>query len=178
MESCNFSPTAKRVRDNDWNDRKYIRAGIIPYCVIGENIFFCFGVENGVGAIGDFGGHREKVDSDALDTAIREYQEESLNLFGELKRDRLQDCYILDGSDTVEILLPVTGSMYEYSTRFRNTIREDTSHEVQSIIWLSKSQLLTAIDSQHEAFDGTKIYHMYNRIRDTVHMNREFIQNM
>jgi hypothetical protein len=171
---ANFNPS-KRVKDIDWNDRKYIRAGIIPVIEHKGIKFFGFGVENGVAAIGDFGGHREKIDRDALDAAIREYREEALNVFGELTRDMLQDYFVLEGTDTVEILLPITGSLYYYTERFNKMVGDNTEHEVQSIIWLSRRQLLTAIDSQEAAFEGTKIYHMYNRIRDTIHLNRDVI---
>lgn len=165
----------KRVRDIDWSDRKFIRAGVIPF-VEGKGVrFFAFGVENGVAAIGDFGGHREQKDSDALDAAIREYKEEALNVFGEINRDMLQDCYAIEGTDTAEILLPVPGPFYQYTERFHQMVGSNTDHEVQTIIWLSRRQLLVAIDSQEAAYRGTKIYHMYSRIRDTIHMNREYI---
>lgn len=165
----------KRVRDVNWNDRRFIRAGIIPIIDKGGVRFFGFGVENGVAAIGDFGGHREKIDKDALDSAIREYSEEGLNVFGEFTRDMLQDCYVIEGIDTIEILVPVPGPLYQYSEIFRSMVGDNINHEVQDIIWLSRRQLLTAIDSQESAFNGVKIYHMYNRIRDTVHLNRDFI---
>ncbi len=165
----------KRVRDIDWKDPKYIRAGIIPVIDQGNVRFFGFGVENGVAAIGDFGGHKEKKDYDALDSAIREYQEEALNVFGQLNREMLQDCYVLDGIDTAEILLPVSGTLTKYNESFRELLGNNDQHEIQSIIWLSKSQLLTAIDSQEVSFDGVKIYHMYNRIVSTINLNRSYI---
>jgi hypothetical protein len=168
----------KRVRDINWHDRKFIRAGIIPIINQGGIRFFGFGVENGVAAIGDFGGHREKIDKDALDTAIREYSEEALNIFGEFTREMLQNCHVIEGIDTVEILVPITGSLYQYTEAFRSllvTLENNINHEVQDIVWLSRRQLLTAIDSQEISFDGVKIYHMYTRIRDTIHLNRDFL---
>lgn len=165
----------KRVRDVDWNDRRLVRAGIIPFVEQGGIRFYGFGVENGVAAIGDFGGHRERIDKDCLDAAIREYKEEGLNVFGELTRSMLQNYSVIEGTDTVEILLPVKGSMYSYSEKFRKMIGNNINHEVQDIIWLSRKQLLTAIDSQEVVFDGIKIYHMYTRIQNTVHLNRDLI---
>lgn len=167
--------TQKRVHDIDLKDKKYIRAGIIPFTIQGGVKFYAFGVEDGVAAIGDFGGHFNVGEADILDTAIREYQEEALNVFGELTRNMLYDCYVLDGTDTVEILVPVPGPLYEYTEKFRALIGDNTKHEVQSIIWLSRKQLLTAIDSPQVSFDGTKIFHMYNRIYNTIEANREFI---
>lgn len=165
----------KRVREVNWNDRKYIRAGIIPVTQQGGVKFFAFGVENGVAAIGDLGGHREKKDMDALDSAIREYQEEGLNVFGEINREMLQEFFVLEGVDTAEILLSVAPPLYQYTEKFHQLVGDNINHEVQSIIWLSRRQLLTAIDSQEASFEGTKIFHLYNRIRDVVHLNRDAI---
>lgn len=165
----------RKVSDIDWKNPKFIRAGIIPFVEENSVRFFAFSIGNIIADIGDFGGHKEKGDSDALDTAIREYREEALNIFGEITRDMLQDCYALEGSDTVEILLPVTGPFYKYTEKFHNLIGTNTDHEVQSIIWLSRRQLLTAIDSQYEQYMGTKIYHMYDKIQKVICLNREFI---
>lgn len=166
---------SKRVRDVNWHNSKFIRAGIIPIVKQGNTTFFGFGVENGIAAIGDFGGHKENTDCDALDAAIREYREESLNAFGEITRDLLQDCYVLEGLDTAEILFPVSGPLYQYTIKFHELVGNNEQHEVQNVIWLSRKQLLIAIDSQETEFLGTKIYHMYTRIRDVIHRNRDLI---
>jgi hypothetical protein len=165
----------RRVRDINWNDRKFIRAGVIPVTEQGGIKFFAFGVENGVAAIGDLGGHRENKDRDALDSAIREYQEEGLYVFGDITREMVQDCFVLEGTDTAEILFPVAPPLYQYTEKFRQLVGNNSDHEVQSIIWLSRNQLLLAIDSQEASFDGTKIFHLYSRIRDVVHLNRDAI---
>jgi len=165
----------KRVCDIDWKDKKYIRAGIIPVVIQGNVKFYGFGVENGVAAIGDFGGHCEESDRDALDAAIREYREEGLNIFGDITRDKIKYCNVLEGKDTVEILIKIEGPLYKYTERFKEMVKDNIEHEVQSVIWLSGKQLLNAIDSQEEAFNGVKIYHMYKRIRDAININRKYI---
>ena len=166
-----------RVRDINWFDKKYIRAGIIPICEQGGITFFAFGIDNVVAMIGDVGGgHFEpEKDKDALDAAIREYREEALDVFGIINRDMLQDCYVLDGIDTAEILFPVAGPIYQYTDRFHKMVGTHTDYEVQNIIWFSTKQLLIAIDSQESAFDGVKLYHMYNRIHNVLHRNRHIL---
>lgn len=174
--SSDIKRSLKRVRDTDWNNKKkYIRAGIIPFVQQGELRFFAFGIENGVAAIGDFGGHYEKYDRDLLDTSIREYNEESFKVFGELNREMLQDCFVLEGDDTLEILLPVRPPIYQYTQKFHELVGSNINNEVQSVVWLSRRQVLMAIDSQQLAHKEVKIYHMYSRIRDTLHKNRDLI---
>lgn len=171
----NIKTPIKRVRDINWSDRKYIRAGIIPIVIQGNIKFFGFGIENKVAAIGDFGGHKENIDNDVLDAALREYREEALNVFGDITRDMVQDFCVLEGIDTVEILVPVPGPIFRYTEIFRSMIGNYANHEVQNIIWLSKKQLLIAIDSQESAFNGIKMYHMYNKIWETIRLNRDII---
>lgn len=166
------------VKDINWNNNKYIRAGIIPIIIQGGIKFYGFGIEEKIASIGDFGGHRETKDKDALDTAIREYSEEALDVFGKLNREMLQELEVLDGVDTAEILLPLTGDMYQYTILFREILEKipnNNKHEVQNVIWLSREQLLKAIDCPHLAVDGIKLYHMYYRIRDTLILNKDLI---
>lgn len=165
----------QQVRDINWRNPKYIRAGFLPVTTINDVTFFAFGVENGVAALGDFGGHVERKDYDVLDSAIREYQEEALEVFGKLNRQMLQDCYVLDGIDTIEILLPVNQPLFYYSERFYHLIKDNNRHEVQSIVWLTRDQVLQAINEPERSYRGTKVFHMYNRIRDTLYINKHFL---
>lgn len=125
----------------NWNDNKYIRGGIIPYNIINNTCYYAFGIANIVGDLCDFGGHREITDNDLLDTIIREYQEECFNIFGELDRQMLLNLCVLETDETVEILLPVTGSLYEYTYKFRNIINNNEKLELQNIVWITYKQL-------------------------------------
>lgn len=164
-----------RVRDVDWDIslQRFIRAGIIPYFVKNNTIFFGFGLDAATAGIGDFGGHVEAKDTDVLDAAIREYQEESLSIFGDLNREILQDCFVLIGPETAEILLPVNKNAMEYCTKFRELIRDNPEHEVQEIIWLTKEQISKIIDNQNFEFAGTQPYSIYYRIADCISENMD-----
>jgi hypothetical protein len=165
----------KQTKEINLSDPKYKRAGIIPFCVQNNVIFFAFGVENGVAALADFGGHREKYDTDLLDTAIREYREESLNVFGIFTRDNLLSCFVLEGKDTLEFLVKVNPPIYYYTKTFQTMVGDNSEHEVQSIVWLSRRQLFNALDSQQNSYQGTKIFHMYDRIHDTLSSYRHLL---
>jgi hypothetical protein len=160
------------VRDVNWSDPRLIRAGIIPTTVQGGHTFYACSLDNCVGAIGDFGGHIEPCDTDALDAAIREYSEESLNAFGIFTREQLLDCTVLVGTDTAEILVPVPPPIYPYVHSFATLLNNNGAHEVLTVIWLTGAQLLTAIDGPELTVDGTKVYHMYRRLRAVLDINR------
>lgn len=159
----------------NWNDPKYIRAGIIPFTVCRNVTYYAFGLEPHIASLGDFGGHIEPSDSDGLDAALREYSEEALDVFGSINRNSVKDCHVLAGIDTAEILLPVTGRMYDYTYTFRKIIGNDRQHEVQDIIWLNKNQVLQAIDNPELQVERIKLFCMYQKIYDTLALNRSFI---
>jgi len=160
----------KRVNEINWNDDKYIRSGIIPYIDINNSRFYAFGIANIVGDLCDFGGHREIIDNDLLDTAIREYQEESLNIFGILNRKMLENFNVLEGKDTIEILLPVSGSLYYYSQKFQELINGNKDHELQNIVWLSYDQFNSGL----KLINGVNIIFMYEKIRDAFNISSNY----
>lgn len=168
-----------KVGDIDWksydNNKNIIRAGIIPVTEEKGIIFFAFGVDFNIASLGDFGGHKEIIDTDLLDTAIREYREESLNVFGTITRESLKNCLVMEGDETVEILYPVDPPFYSYTEKFNSMVLGQKHHEVQNVVWLSRRQLLNVIDSQHASFAGTKIYHMYDRIHNCLSKYRNIL---
>jgi len=162
----------RRVRDINWNDPKYRRVGMIPVIEQGKILFFGFCIEPLIGAISDLGGHRDAEDIDGLHTLIREYQEESFNIFGTLTKDMLQDCLVLENKRNLELLIPLKGPFYKYTERFHQLLGSNTEHEAQNIIWLSQQQLLNTIDTQEES------YSMYGKLYNILRINRHVIQSL
>src|SRR5579885_778662 len=59
------------------------RSGIIPYIVTKGNVYFAFGEHTETGDLTDFGGGvKMRSGEDALSGALREFQQESLGVFG------------------------------------------------------------------------------------------------
>ena len=56
--------------------KKTIRAGVIPYTLTNENLYFLFGVDEASNDFTDFGGG-VKTDEDCIEGAIREFKEET-----------------------------------------------------------------------------------------------------
>lgn len=165
------------VKELNLKDPKYVRAGIIPFIEINGTKFYAFGLEPHIAAIGDFGGHKEDIDNDLLDSAIREYSEEGLDIFGKLNREQLLECEVLDGTNTFEILVPISNdhSLYYYTKEFQKLVLGNYKHEVQNIIWLSSQQLLLAIDNPSFSIGSVKLFHMYEPIYNTLLLNKSMI---
>jgi hypothetical protein len=153
----------RRVIDTDWNNSNVVRAGIIPFIIKNGVKFYAFGIANEVGDLCDFGGHREDFDNDLLDTAIREYKEECFEIFGKIDRNSLSDCYVLEGQDTLEILLEVTGDLYEYTYKFREMIGNNEQLELQNIVWLTYNQII--LNTKY--VDNVDIIFMYDKIQSS-----------
>ena len=61
--------------------KKYVtRAGIIPYMMVGDQTYILLGVDKSNGQLADLGGTIEKGET-TLDAGIREYMEESRDVF-------------------------------------------------------------------------------------------------
>lgn len=165
----------EQVKNVDWKDKRYVRAGIIPFTVIGDFVFYAFGLDDSVTSISDLGGHIEKTDTDALDAAIREYDEECFSIFGKLNREMLSEFYTIKGKKTIEILLPVEPPLFKYTHYFRELLGDNPNHEVQQIIWISREQLLLALENQQLKINGTKIFHMNSVLLQTFIDNKDFL---
>lgn len=158
----------KRVRDIDWTDPRLIRSGIIPYTSIHNTILLGLPVETGIASLSDFGGHIEESDGDALNAALREYSEESYDVFGPLTRNSIADCYVLEGPTTNEILLPVPPLPLDYSQEFRRLASLDEKAEADDIAWLTLNQVQLLYTESTLAVNGIKLWLSYSPVTDTL----------
>lgn len=71
------------VRHINWSNFNIRRAGVIPYTVINGHIHICLGVDSKSNELTDFGGGIRDSDINPLYGAIREFREESNDVFGE-----------------------------------------------------------------------------------------------
>lgn len=145
------------ITDINLTDKNFIRSGIIPINNVNGTLFFAFGVDTSTGKLTDFGGHREYQDYDLLDTALREYREESYETFGLLDRETIKNLHIIIGYDTFDILLPINGDLDIYRETFSQRVLKDPEPEISNIVWLSRRQLLRLLESSPQVFYD-KIY--------------------
>lgn len=74
------------------------RAGIIPYLLVDEKMYFCFGVDYDSKEYTDFGGSVNNEDIDTIDTALRCFRNKTLAIFPINRMDlfRNDTLYIFD----------------------------------------------------------------------------------
>lgn len=129
------------------------RAGVIPFTIFEGDLWFVFGCDTRSGDICDFGGSSDmKYDKDLVDTAVREYLEESYNAGNiDLDRKSMDDCYaIIDnghGAMTMEIFCPIRGPLEDVFRNFHVSRQLDgPDREIEDIVLLSYDQVQKIIN--------------------------------
>lgn len=179
----NETITGSKVRDINWLTikTKHIRGGIIPYVIIDhgdiqkiKTRFYAFGTENGIGSLIDFGGGRDHDDRSIIDTALREYEEETYNAFGKLNYEKIEEGIVIENEDMIDILIEVdcdpNTSIKEFESQSINQ-----SQEIKSIIWVTRDQLITMMEKQHIVFAKTKTMLIYPQLYKQLKKNLKYI---
>lgn len=87
---------------------KQKRAGIIPYVIIENKIYFCFGIDAKSGEYTDYGGSALTSDGDITDTALRTLREKSFGIFRIYTRHLFRDdSFFVFDEDTLTILVNI-----------------------------------------------------------------------
>lgn len=97
------------------------RAGIVAYNITPDNkIEICMGVDSKTGDITDHGG-RVKYDEHPVDAAIREFHEETLDVFHPLDRndERIKNSFLLYSASTLIMFVKMDVNFHQKQTEFR-----------------------------------------------------------
>lgn len=158
------------VKNLDWT-KLGSRGGIIPFMQSSSG-HTVYGVSLGasIGSMNDLAGGYEVFDQDLLNTCIREFEEESFCIFGQISRAVLQDCQVLVRERTVAILYPIPNplSIDMYIAKVRELTRLNSSFETQNILFFSAEQLLMMAENQRIRVDDTKPFLMCRHLRELI----------
>lgn len=152
-----------KVENIDWNKIRPRRAGVIVYYDNPETKErnFCLGIDRVYNEITDFsGGISYKNDKTALVGALREFNEESLGVFGKIKQDIILKSLVVYNYTTMVIFINFESICpNEITTNFNNRVTKNS--EVSSLIWLAESEFKNLI-IHNKNNNNNK---MYDRIR-------------
>jgi len=155
------------MKQLDLTKNRIRRAGVVVYSVIGDEIYFGLGVDSKHSEITDFGGSVENRDKDAIDGAIREFREESLNAFGNLTRSMISNCFVMHDASTLIVFVHLSIDPQEVSNRFELARRTAKTPEVDAIVWLSKDQLQSEINKEKDSI-------IYSVVRQLMYRSGDF----
>jgi|DewCreStandDraft_4_1066084.scaffolds.fasta_scaffold02053_33 hypothetical protein len=158
-------------RQVDWSDGKFRRGGILPYTVIDGVRLYCFALDSSSADLTDFGGRRDRRDKDILETALREFYEESLGVFGNIRYSdllNLEAIYTRVDEDryTMMLLLPVNVTdLIEPGEEFSRRAAEHIDHENRALVWLTQGQVLRVLDLDQKIINREVLFIIYPPVR-------------
>jgi hypothetical protein len=138
------------------------RGGVILYTILNGELYFALGLDSRTHELTDFaGGISYKRDGNVISGALREYQEETLNIFSPLSYDNITHCPVIYDSNNLTIFIRVDvnpddvsrvfGQRYEAYSKLNKGVPE-----VCSITWLNIKEFRYCVDSYG---------YMYERLR-------------
>ena len=159
----------KKVKELDLTAVKPQRAGIILYTKMNEVFYFGLGVDTMTKEYTDFGGgisYKDKFDKNVIAGALREFNEETLNIFGDWCYDDVQDSLALYNLSNLIIFKYITVDSYNELTLIKNTFltayQDMTEHgikpEVCDIEWLTLNELKVQITMRDNLFHRIQFF--------------------
>lgn len=155
------------------------RAGVVPYTFYNKKLHLCFGEDYRTKTIMDFAGGMERYDSSMIATAIREFNEETLGVFGSLTTEILQNATVVSQrfpaeykgrkiiQDMVLIFVPVDEFPLSYTRAFQAKIqpkiqeairfKSDKNLEIRDFLWLTPELI-------NQAIEGKYFFPMYSKV--------------
>lgn len=153
-------------------DPRLRRAGIIPCIKFNRTTFFLLGTSEIHAYISDFGGTRESTDLDILETALREYHEETFGCLPNLSRENLRDTTYITGFTGYHVdercvlffvPFPKNTALFSKMSDFRH--RSMPGDEIKGLVILNKRQLQTALICSEERIEGTRIFFFHPKVK-------------
>lgn len=131
---------------------KPTRASVVPYTILntkrGPKIFFLFGRDRKTGDITDFGGGVKKLEF-ALNACLREFKEESCEIFKDLYNKANEMCYLIAIADKrmSVLFIPVSPRWLSAPQIFQNKSKpkHKSYNEMSELLWVDEykfSQLI------------------------------------
>ena len=159
------------------------RAGVILYTVENGQIYYGLGLDSEYLELTDFAGSVSRKDRDAVEAALREFREETLDIFGELPREQtLRGTALWDGKNLV-LLVRCLSNRSLVSALFRARCTLAKKPEVKEILWFSAQELVSLLeidpDSRGQRSEDSCqasspcAYNMYKRVREFLKGNED-----
>lgn len=169
------------IRQVPWNELRIVRAGVIPYVIINNHIFLCLGVDKKSKDLTDFAGGIRDADGTALAGAIREFREESKDVFGEenYREENYIDSLCLikripfkDRNDSYHMMIV----FHEVDESYLSSAMDDFSRtditckdEVSAIAWFSENMFKQLVYTP----ESTRMYNKVKKfIANSISYNR------
>lgn len=160
-------------------DMDYIkpqRAGVILYTVYNNYIYFGFGLDSNTHDLTDFGGSvYYNIDKNVLNGALREFKEETLDIFTDINIDDIQNCPVIYDNKNLILFIRIDINPNYVSQAFHKKYLETLINnpsqyiEVCGITWLTLEELNLAINNR-----GINKGTLFHRVQNFLYRARDF----
>lgn len=154
----NIFCTVKELRSKVIKAR---RAGIIPYTKTKKGLLFWLGVDPSKD-LTDFGGQSKVSDKDFLSTATREFEEESLGVFGEIDLENLYNSLCVYDGKMVIIFYQLKYEPCFLHTNFEKLVKQEKRVEVENLFCVNEGKMTNLIKR------APSKQRLYDRIRKSL----------
>lgn len=123
------------------------RAGIIPVIWVSGVNYYGLGTDSQHHTYIDLGGRREDYDRHHYDNAAREFTEESLGVFGQIRGEDLYEMPFIYNQDCALFFVPwiINEQLHE---NFAHKVSQTPNPEIIALNWLTLNQLLSLTPQQ------------------------------
>lgn len=134
----------KKLKYINFSKTRVQRAGFILYTLYKGNIYFMIGVDSKTHELTDFAGTvKYKTDRHVLSGAIRELQEETLDVFEPITYNDVKECITIYDNNNLVIFMPISLDpdtiCSEFNEKYRKIIEKKNCKnepEVCCLTWL------------------------------------------
>lgn len=141
------------------------RAGVIMYTKYNDQVYFGIGVDTLSGEYTDFGGgisYKDKKDKNVITGALREYDEETLSIFGIITQEDVQDCTVIYNYQNLILFRYIDVDFRTIHDLFTNEYnkRIDTGEipEVCNIKWVTTKEFKDIIATRGKVFHRVQCF--------------------
>lgn len=146
----------------DLTNTKTLRAGVIPYVVINNSIYFLLGIDTKSKELTDFGGGVKKSEN-SLDGAIREFKEETSDIFNTYIYDikNFENSKAITDNAKMTIVFLKLNSEWLNKAQKKFYYKKKYSHlnfEIDSVTWIHENRFrLILMYNNYQNIMWTKI---------------------
>lgn len=139
----------------NYNNQLFIRrAGCIPFTDFCGKKYYCLGVDRRTSDLTDFGGCACKSDANTIETAFREFNEESLRCFGSFESKNYPNSTVLYDGTMLIVLIKIHIDPRKGANLFKQCVVPNS--EISGVRWISSSKLRKLLKSSSESSQSSK----------------------
>lgn len=123
--------------------------------------YILLGVDSNYQTFIDLGGHFEKEDGNIIKTAFREFDEETLGVFGNFLIKEVITAFSHGGEFVIVLKVPTSYLSEDYLLAFEEEKAKRPSVEVSELRWISLRELPDLLKQQKESFYFRTWFNLY-----------------